>query len=202
METIDKGTQLVYTIYRGTQLVYPKTFGRGLKMEISELRAITGLSQREFAAYFGIPVGTLRNWEQGIATPPSYVFQMIFASMRRDKMINIETIKFRKMLDELAELSANGIEPFENATYESFHSKIFYDSKKLDEEGYKVVLQACLTLDHHDIISYYDADSFEYNVRVKIDEESFPDESIPYVEVKLLISEDIIIIEDGKWYFA
>ena len=117
-------------------------------------------------------------------------------------MINVETIKFRKMLDELAERSANGIEPFENATYESFDSKIFYDSKKLDEEGYKVVAGACLTFDHHDIIGYYGTDSFEYKVRVKIDEESFPDESIPYVEVKLLISEDIIIIENGEWYFA
>ena len=77
-------------------------------------------------------------------------------------MINIETIKFRKMLDELAERSANGIEPFENATYESFDSKIFYDSKKLDEEGYKVVADACLAFDHHDIVSYYDAHSFEY----------------------------------------
>ena len=72
-------------------------------MDIKEIRQITRLSQREFSLFFGIPIGTLRNWEQGIAKPPEYVFNMIFASLRRDKMINVETIKFIRMLDELAE---------------------------------------------------------------------------------------------------
>ena len=84
-------------------------------MKISDLRNITQMTQRQFAEYFGIPVGTLRNWEQGIANPPEYVFQMIITSIRRDKMINVETIKFVQMLDELAVLSKNGILPFENA---------------------------------------------------------------------------------------
>ena len=32
-------------------------------------RAATGLSQRAFAARFGIPVGSLRDWEQGRRSP-------------------------------------------------------------------------------------------------------------------------------------
>lgn len=170
-------------------------------MKVSDLRRVTNMSQREFAEHFGIPVGTLRNWEQGIASPPDYVFQMIFTSMRRDKMINLETIKFVKMLDELATLSQNGIEPFENATEESFRQKVFYDVGELEEKGgYKIVLDACIVDDpqcyHHDIISYYDDHNLEYKIRVIIDEDS------AYIEVRLLVSEEIIVIENGKWYFA
>lgn len=170
-------------------------------MKINDLRCITKMSQRKFAEHFGIPVGTLRNWEQGISTPPEYVFQMIFTSMRRDKMINIETIKFVRMLDELAALSKNGIEPFENANESTFHEKVFYNAKALEgEEGYKIVLDACIVDNpdyyHHDIISYYDSDSLEYKIRVNIDEES------TYIVVTLFISQDIIIIENGTWYFA
>jgi transcriptional regulator with XRE-family HTH domain len=170
-------------------------------MKIGDLRCVTKMSQRKFAEHFGIPVGTLRNWEQGIASPPDYVFQMIFTSMRRDKMINIETIKFVKMLDELAHLSINGVEPFENATENSLGDKVFYDNKKLEnEEGYRIVLDACIVDDpqcyHHDIISYYDEHSLEYKIRAMMDEDS------AYIIVKLLISEDIIIIENGTWYFA
>ena len=169
-------------------------------MKISELRNITRLSQRQFAQRFGIPVGTLRNWEQGIATPPEYVLQMIYTAMRRDKMINLETIKFVKMLDELALLSANGIDAFENANIETFNTKIFYDESSFTEDGYPVVLDACIVDDpkcyHHDIYSYYDDDSLEYKIRVVIDEVS------ACVNVTLLISEDIVVIENGKWYFA
>ena len=41
------------------------------------LRKTTGLSQAKFAAQFGIPVATLRDWEQGRRNPPSYVESML-----------------------------------------------------------------------------------------------------------------------------
>ena len=168
-------------------------------MTISELRHTIGLSQRQFAERFGIPVGTLRNWEQRIATPPEYVFQMIYTSIRRDKMINLETIKFVKMLDELAELAENGIEPFENATHDSFRSKIYYDPCEINgEDGFPIVLDACIDDHiHHDIVSYYGGRSREYAIRVRSDVEG----SL-YIQVTLLMSEEIIIIENGEWYFA
>lgn len=171
-------------------------------MKISELRGVIKMSQRQFAEHFGIPVGTLRNWEQGIANPPEYVFQMIFTAIRRDKMINIETIKFVKMLDELAVCTANGIEPFAEANEETYGLRIHYDERDAGgEEGYRVVADACIIDDpncyHHDIISYWDTESLEYQIRVIIDEEGSP-----YINVKLLLSEDIVVIENGKWYFA
>ena len=46
-------------------------------MEIKELRVCTGLSQNKFASMFEIPVATLKDWEQGRRTPPSYVINMI-----------------------------------------------------------------------------------------------------------------------------
>lgn len=42
------------------------------KIEVVDVKAIrekTGLSQPKFAAVFMIPVGTLRNWEQGRRQP-------------------------------------------------------------------------------------------------------------------------------------
>ena len=120
-------------------------------------------------------------------------------------MINIETIKFVNMLNELADLSNEGIEPFENATEETYRTKVFYDSRHFEEEeGYKVVLDACILDDpdcnHHDILSYYDSGSLEYKIRVKFDEDD--EESGPYICVELLLSEEIIVVENGRWYFA
>ena len=114
-------------------------------------------------------------------------------------MINLETIKFLKMLDEVAALAENGIEPFENATHDSFRSKIYYDPCEIDgEDGFPIVLDACIDdRSHHDIISYYGGRSREYTIRVRFDEE----ESM-YIQVTLLMSEEIIIIENGEWYFA
>ena len=158
------------------------------------------MSQRKFAEHFGIPVGTLRNWEQGIAKPPEYVFQMIFQSMRRDKMINVETVKFYKMLDQLAELSACGIASFDEANQDNFREKVFYDTKKTENGGYRVVRDACLLDDprcyHHDVISYWDSDSLEYLVEVRFDD------SEPYIDVQLLLSKEEIVIENGVWYFS
>lgn len=45
-------------------------FERGFgAMLARRTRAATGLSQRGFAARFGIPVGSLRDWEQGRRSP-------------------------------------------------------------------------------------------------------------------------------------
>lgn len=172
-------------------------------MDMKELRMFVNMSQREFAGYFGIPLGTLRNWEQGIAKPPEYVFNMIMVSMRRDKMINVETIKFVKMLDELAKQTIHGVVEFAEANEENSNDKVFYDKRTVDDEGcYKVVLDKCVIdapeRSHHDAISYYGDDTNEYCLHVRIDE----DEGIPYIEVKLNLSDEEIVIENGHWYFV
>ena len=169
-------------------------------MEIKDIRTMVKMTQREFSSHFGIPIGTLRNWEQGIAQPPSYVFQMIFEIIRRDKMINIETLKLYKIIDILADLSKNGIESFSTATRSTFHDRVYYNDKLPDENGnFRVVLDACIDPEHHDACSYYDSVSEGYTIRVVLPES---DEDSPYILVKFLISEDEIIIENGNWYFT
>lgn len=171
-------------------------------MEIKILRRILSMSQQKFANYFGIPIGTIRNWEQGVSNPPEYVYNMINKIIRRDKMINIETIKFIKVLDKLAEMSLNGIEPFENATEETFNNILFYN-KKTEEQSednttYKLVMDACIVDNemcyHHDIKSYYDTE--EYTVRVVFQGDAH------YIEIRFVYNDELIIIEKGKWYIA
>lgn len=44
---------------------------------IKELRDSTGLTQKEFAAMYGIPLSTLRKWEQGESSPAPYVLNLL-----------------------------------------------------------------------------------------------------------------------------
>lgn len=117
-------------------------------------------------------------------------------------MINVETIKFIKMLDELSQSANGGIFEFKKATQNDLkYSKVFYDEKSKDNYGnYKVVRDMCIIDDpeciHHDIISYYDSDAEEFTVRAVINEDD------KYIVVKFINSEDQIVIENGGWYFV
>ena len=44
---------------------------------VKEIREATGMSQKAFAELYGIPLSTLRNWEQGINSPAPYVLSLI-----------------------------------------------------------------------------------------------------------------------------
>ncbi|MBQ9156773.1 MAG: helix-turn-helix domain-containing protein [Eubacterium sp.] len=44
---------------------------------IRDLRDSTGMTQKEFANLFHIPVSTLRKWEQGEASPAPYIIELI-----------------------------------------------------------------------------------------------------------------------------
>ena len=46
-------------------------------INIKELRDQTGLTQAAFARTWHIPVSTLRKWEQGEASPPTYVLELL-----------------------------------------------------------------------------------------------------------------------------
>lgn len=48
-----------------------------IAQDIRDLRETTKLSQRDFAAIFGIPKATLQDWEQGRRTPPCYIVYMM-----------------------------------------------------------------------------------------------------------------------------
>ena len=49
----------------------------GIFMTVREMRKSLGLSQKEFAAYFDIPIGNIQHWEQGVSNPPKYVLKMM-----------------------------------------------------------------------------------------------------------------------------
>ena len=54
-------------------------------MTIQELREKTGLSQSKFAEYFGLPIRTVQEWEQGRRKPPDYIQKLL------ERIWNLET---------------------------------------------------------------------------------------------------------------
>ncbi len=46
-------------------------------IDIKELRESTGMTQKSFADAYGIPVSTLRKWEQRESSPASYVVNLL-----------------------------------------------------------------------------------------------------------------------------
>ena len=49
--------------------------------DVKEIRRSTGLTQKAFAEMFGIPINTLRKWEQHEAAPPTYLVRLIAKSL-------------------------------------------------------------------------------------------------------------------------
>lgn len=45
--------------------------------DLKEARINAGLSQKNFCKITDVPLGTLRNWEQGLSTPPEYVITLL-----------------------------------------------------------------------------------------------------------------------------
>lgn len=56
-------------------------------MDIKELRAITGLTQQQFATKFHIKVDNLRNWEQGRNKPPECIPYMVEQLLRYENKL-------------------------------------------------------------------------------------------------------------------
>ena len=54
------------------------------------LRYATGMNRKELSEYLHIPYNTMRDWEQGQRSMPSYVFELIFYKLLYEKkLINI-----------------------------------------------------------------------------------------------------------------
>lgn len=52
-----------------------------MKSIIKDMRSRTGMTQKSFAGRFGIPLSTLRKWEQGESSPPRYVIDLISGAL-------------------------------------------------------------------------------------------------------------------------
>ncbi len=67
-------------------------------MNVKEIRAMTGLSQSDFATKYKIPVSSLQNWEIGARKPPKYFVDLLEKAVQDDsqkdkliKWLNPET---------------------------------------------------------------------------------------------------------------
>ncbi len=56
--------------------------------QIKAIRAITGLTQKEFEKAFGIPSRTYEAWEMGERKPPQYVIRLL--EMASEKLKKVE----------------------------------------------------------------------------------------------------------------
>ena len=61
-------------------------------MTIKEIRQKLNLSQKEFAEFCQIPVGTIQHWEQECRKPPDYVVKLILDKIVSDPEVE-ETVK-------------------------------------------------------------------------------------------------------------
>jgi DNA-binding transcriptional regulator YiaG len=46
-------------------------------MTFKELRAKSGMTQKQFSEYFGIPRRTIENWESGVNKCPQYLLNLM-----------------------------------------------------------------------------------------------------------------------------
>lgn len=67
---------------------------------IKEIRKRTGLSQKEFAFLFEIPMGTYRNWEQGRTNLPDYVFNMLHMIISTKEEVICNNLEEDETLEE------------------------------------------------------------------------------------------------------
>lgn len=111
-------------------------------------------------------------------------------------MIDFETVRFMKLLDELADMTSNDIVPFSKATQESWCSRqnLFFDDTAGEVE-FPIVCEAVIDELHHDILSCYSGE--DYTVRLICEEDEKP-----FIEVASVDQKYSIVIEDGTWYFA
>lgn len=59
-------------------------------MSIKELRTRTGMTQKEFGEYFGVPHRTVQNWEGGQNQCPKYLLDLMEYKLTKEKIIEKE----------------------------------------------------------------------------------------------------------------
>ena len=85
-------------------------------IDIKELRDSTGMTQKEFASRYGIPISTLRKWEQGESSPAPYVASLLArtlpdteSSLKRIKTRNGKTYYYNPVKKEVSDVKGNRI---------------------------------------------------------------------------------------------
>ena len=123
-------------------------------------------------------------------------------------MIDIETLAFIEMLNELAANTNNDFVPFSEYTYETaskFGKVIVYDDTKgepYDDDGvsYPICLGIHIDDIHHDVYAYYgECGDVKCNVRCVIPNSI----DTPFIDIREFADDDYtIVVEYGRWHFA
>lgn len=58
--------------------------------QLLKLRNSTGMSRKEFCAYFEIPYRTMQDWELGHRSMPGYLLQLMEYKVRMEKLVREE----------------------------------------------------------------------------------------------------------------
>lgn len=66
------------------------------KNAVKSLREQYGLTRRAFAEHFGIPVGTVRNWEQGVAMPATYWINLMADVLWYEDLLQKNEIEYQR----------------------------------------------------------------------------------------------------------
>lgn len=54
-------------------------------MTFKELRKESGMTQKAFSEYFGIPLRTIENWERGVNKCPQYLLDLMAYKLNNEK---------------------------------------------------------------------------------------------------------------------
>lgn len=159
-------------------------------MDIKQIRKNKNLKQDEFANELGIPVGTIRNWEQGRSKMPKYMEVVLDSKYG----INLSTIEFINLLNRLAKQSLNGFKEWNKTAIEDVYKYVVYDKDNKN----RVVLDACMNNKKKEIISYFDGiygDTIHKDYDVNVIKEGKKS-----CVIVLLRKEKVsFIIADGEW---
>ena len=177
-------------------------------MEIAEIRHATGLSQRGFSAKYGIPLGTLRNWEQGIANPPAYVLSMLERQVNEDtpirEIITSDVVNLLEQLSLLTRLSSFGFKPVSEAAKQETGAAIYFDETTAKTvEGvhggyveYRIAKSIEVVDGEVQVTSYWDSGK-PYAVKYEVMGTSGRIEVV--LKPELGVESPVVIIKDGKW---
>lgn len=58
-------------------------------MTINELRAAAGMTQKQFAACFGIPLRTVENWTGGQRHCPTYLLDLMQYKLEKEGLLKV-----------------------------------------------------------------------------------------------------------------
>ena len=60
-------------------------------MEFKELRKATGMTQRKYSEYFGIPLRTIEDWDSGVRKCTPYLLDLMHYKLEKENMLKAET---------------------------------------------------------------------------------------------------------------